>query len=199
MALDFHALLKAERAKARAKPVVEPSGTAPPSGPTTATPVAESPALQYRLPPTASRAQLSAAHRVHAAPPAVWHMAEWLSAGEEAELLRCAELSPPQRWTQLRGRRLQNLGGQPRPPPEGFAPEPLPDWVGAVCDALVRAGVFPPDAPPNHVLLNEYRAGEGIAPHRDGPLYAPRVAIVSLGAACTFDFVSDDAARKLRA
>ena len=46
MALDFHALLKAERAKARAKPVVEPSGTAPPSGPTTATPVAESPALQ---------------------------------------------------------------------------------------------------------------------------------------------------------
>ena len=199
MALDFHALLKAERAKARAKPVVEPSGTAPPSGPTTATPVAESPALQYRLPLTASRAQLSAAHRVHGAPPAVWHMAEWLSAGEEAELLRCAELSPPQRWTQLRGRRLQNLGGQPRPPPEGFAPEPLPGWVGAVCDALVRAGVFPPDAPPNHVLLNEYRAGEGIAPHRDGPLYAPRVAIVSLGAACTFDFVSDDAARKLRA
>ena len=156
MALDFHALLKAERAKARAKPVVEPSGTAPPSGPTTATPVAESPALQYRLPLTASRAQLSAAHRVHGAPPAVWHMAEWLSAGEEAELLRCAELSPPQRWTQLRGRRLQNLGGQPRPPPEGFAPEPLPGWVGAVCDALVRAGVFPPDAPPNHVLLNEY-------------------------------------------
>ena len=150
MALDFRALLKAERAKSRAKPE-EQSGTAPPRGPTTAAPVAESPALQFRLPQTDSRSQLSAAHRVHAAPPAVWHMAEWVSAGEEAALLRCADLSPQQRWTQLRGRRLQNLGGQPRPPPEGFVPEPLPGWVGAVCDALVRAGVFPPDAPPNHV------------------------------------------------
>ena len=150
MALDFRALLKAERAKTRAKPA-EQSGTAPPGGPTTDAPVAESPALQFRLPQTDSRPQLSAAHRVHAAPPAIWHMAEWVSAGEEAALLRCADLSPPHRWTQLRGRRLQNLGGQPRPPPEGFAPEPLPGWVGAVCDALVRAGVFPPDAPPNHV------------------------------------------------
>lgn len=151
MALDFRALLKAERAKSRGKPV-EQSGTAPAAGPTTtAAPVTESPALQFRLPQNDSRPQLSAAHRVHAAPPAVWHMAEWVSAGEEAALLRCADMSPPQRWTQLRGRRLQNLGGQPRPPPEGFAPELLPGWVSAVCDALVRAGVFPPDAPPNHV------------------------------------------------
>jgi hypothetical protein len=151
MALDFRALLKAERAKSRGKPVGQ-SGTAPAAGPTTtAAPVTESPALQFRLPQNDSRPQLSAAHRVHAAPPTVWHMAEWVSAGEEAALLRCADMSPPQRWTQLRGRRLQNLGGQPRPPPEGFAPELLPGWVGAVCDALVRAGVFPPDAPPNHV------------------------------------------------
>ena len=48
-------------------------------------------------------------------------------------------------------------------------------------------------------LRARHRAIAGIAAHRDGPLYAPRVAIVSLGAACTFDFVSDDAARKLRA
>ena len=104
-----------------------------------------------------------------------------------------------ERWTQLRGRRLQNLGGLPRPLPEGFASEPLPDWVGAVCDALVCSGVFPPDEPPNHVLLNEYQPGEGIDAHRDGPLYAPRVAIVSLGSACSFDFVTNDVARDVRA
>ena len=87
----------------------------------------------------------------------------------------------------------------PRPLPEGFAPELLPGWVGAVCDALVRSGVFPPDAPPNHVLLNEYQPEQGIDAHRDGPLYAPRVAIVSLGSACSFDFVTDDVARDVRA
>lgn len=33
----------------------------------------------------------------------------------------------------------------------------------------------------NHVLVNEYRPGEGIMSHQDGPLYAPAVAILSLG------------------
>ena len=160
MALDFRALLKAERAKTRGKPV-EQGGTAPPGRPAAA-PVTKSPALQFRFAQTDSRPQLAAAHRVLAAPPTVWHMDEWMSEGEEAALLRCADESPPQRWTQLRGRRLQNLGGQPRPPPEGFAPEALPGWVRAVCDALVHAGVFPPDAPPNHVLLNEYQPGQGL-------------------------------------
>ena len=108
-----------------------------------------------RLPLTVSRPQLSAAH--------------WVTADEEAALIRCTHFSPPQCWTQLRGR---SLGGLPRPLPEGFAPEPLPGWVGTVCDALVRSGVFPPDAPPNHVLLNEYQPGQGIDAHRDGPLCA---------------------------
>lgn len=192
MALDFAAMLKAERVKTRGNPAVQ-SGAAP------LLPSAENSSLQFCLPQTDSRPQLSAAHRVQAAPPAVWHMADWVTADEEAALMRCTSCSPPQRWTQLRGRRLQNLGGLPRPLPEGFASEPLPGWVGAVCDALVRSGVFPPDEPPNHVLLNEYQPGEGIDAHRDGPLYAPRVAIVSLGSACSFDFVTNDVARDVRA
>lgn len=41
----------------------------------------------------------------------------------------------------------------------------------------------------NHVLVNRYDADDGgIMPHTDGPLYAPRVCIVSLGASCRFDF-----------
>lgn len=46
------------------------------------------------------------------------------------------------------------------------------------------------DAPhgvPNHVLVNEYRPGEGIMPHEDGPAYYPMVATVSLGAPIVLD------------
>ena len=52
----------------------------------------------------------------------------------------------------------------------------------------------------NHVLVNEYRAGEGIMPHQDGPLYTPAVAIASLGCGATMRFtphrgVADDGSR----
>lgn len=50
------------------------------------------------------------------------------------------------------------------------------------------AGIFEPDAPPNHVLLNDYARGQGIAPHKDGPLYQDTVAIVSLGTPARLDF-----------
>jgi alkylated DNA repair protein alkB family protein 6 len=44
-------------------------------------------------------------------------------------------------------------------------------------------GIFhsTPHQQPNHVLINEYRRGEGIMPHEDGTAYAPVVATVSLG------------------
>lgn len=70
MALDFAAMLKAERMKTRVNPAAQ-SGATP------------------LLPHTDSRPQLSVAHRVKAAPPAVWHMADWVTADEEAALLRC--------------------------------------------------------------------------------------------------------------
>lgn len=44
-----------------------------------------------------------------------------------------------------------------------------------------------PHGAPNHVLVNEYRPGEGIMPHEDGPAYYPMVATVSLGAPIVLD------------
>ena len=67
----------------------------------------------------------------------------------------------------------------------------------ALCDAMVDCGVFEPSAPPNHVLINDYAPGEGIDAHRDGPLYAPNVAILSLGSHCSFEFVTDDLQRNI--
>jgi alkylated DNA repair dioxygenase AlkB len=44
-------------------------------------------------------------------------------------------------------------------------------------------GIFghTPHQQPNHVLINEYKPGEGIMPHEDGKAYASVVATVSLG------------------
>lgn len=108
-----------------------------------------------------------------------------------------AQCAVAARWTTLKGRRLQILGGSPVDCLGlGIDVEPLPRWAQCVCDELVRLGIFPPSKPPNHVLLNEYLPGQGIEAHRDGPLYEPRVAILSFGSHATFQFVHDDVEHK---
>lgn len=129
-----------------------------------------------------------------AAPPCVWRLDDFVSPEEEAALLEHASSSPAGQWTQLSGRRLQSLGGLPRPE-QAMLPVPMPSWAASVCDALVRAGVFPEDEPPNHILLNEYGAGQGLGAHMDGPLYAPRVAILSLASSAHLDFLAPGAPR----
>ena len=113
--------------------------------------------------------------------------------------MQTVDAQPAEAWVRLRGRRLIPLGGMPKPPPELMAPEELPSWAQAICDRLVAAGVFPPEAPPNHILINEYAPGQGVDAHKDGPLYAPHVAIISLGSQCAFEFVEDGVPRVLAA
>ena len=195
LAMDFAAMMKAERAKARGGAPAAPSAPQAASAIAASASSSSSPTDDYALPARADRPAFDAAQPLARAPPSVWHLPDWITPDEEASLTRCADGAPPERWTRLRGRRLQNLGGLPKPPPEGMHAEPLPPWVASVCDALVAAGVFDADAPPNHVLLNEYQPGQGIDAHRDGPLYAPRVAILSLCSHCAFEFLRNDAAR----
>lgn len=110
------------------------------------------------------------------------------------------------RWVNLRGRRLLNIGGAPGVRP--MVPEPIPKWVMEPFATRVSAlrfptadgggphrGLFHPDAPPNHVLINEYRNPEGfIMPHEDGPIYEPTVAIVSLQSALPLVFTRKQSA-----
>jgi alkylated DNA repair protein alkB family protein 6 len=66
--------------------------------------------------------------------------------------------------------------------------EPVPRFIHQIFGLLVETGIFPEAEPPNHVLINSYKCGQGIAPHQDGPLYEPLVAILSLDGPALLQF-----------
>uniref|UniRef100_A0A3Q3H2C3 AlkB homolog 6 n=1 Tax=Labrus bergylta TaxID=56723 RepID=A0A3Q3H2C3_9LABR len=119
------------------------------------------------------------------APPTVRYVPDFISEDEEAYLLQQVYKSPKTKWTQLSGRRLQNWGGLPHP--KGMLAEKLPDWLQAYCEKISSLGAFSGKTA-NHVLVNEYKQGEGIMPHEDGPLYHPTVTTISLGSHTLLDF-----------
>lgn len=119
------------------------------------------------------------------APPTVYYIPEFISAEEESHLLQQVYKSPKTKWTQLSGRRLQNWGGLPHP--KGMVAENIPDWLRSHCEKISSLGAFS-GRTANHVLVNEYKPGEGIMPHEDGPLYHPTVTTVSLGSHTLLDF-----------
>ena len=115
----------------------------------------------------------------------VFYVNNFMAESEEKKILNDVDLLP---WIQLRRRKLQNHGGSPHP--DGMFRERLPSFLQHICAALVEAGIFPSETPPNHVLVNSYARGQGIAPHRDGPLYAPCVAILTFDGPARLDFFS---------
>jgi len=66
--------------------------------------------------------------------------------------------------------------------------EEVPTFIKQMFGALVECDIFQDDESPNHVLINSYRSGQGIAPHQDGPLYKPLVAILSLNGPALLQF-----------
>uniref|UniRef100_A0A669DCV5 AlkB homolog 6 n=1 Tax=Oreochromis niloticus TaxID=8128 RepID=A0A669DCV5_ORENI len=106
---------------------------------------------------------------VSEAPPTAYYVPDFISEDEESYLLQQVYRSPKTKWTQLSGRRLQNWGGLPHP--KGMLGERLPDWLQTYCEKISSLGAFSGKTA-NHVLVNEYKPGEGIMPHEDGPLAA---------------------------
>mmetsp|Transcript_3282 Transcript_3282/g.6156 ORF Transcript_3282/g.6156 Transcript_3282/m.6156 type:complete len:171 (+) Transcript_3282:1379-1891(+) len=66
-------------------------------------------------------------------------------------------------------------------------PEAMPDWLVPILRRLYEETKLFPEVP-NHVLVNEYKQGEGILAHEDGPMYQPVVAIISLGTSAVIRF-----------
>jgi len=98
-------------------------------------------------------------------------------------MLQLVNQAPESAWVTLKTRRLQNWGGVVQ---EDMKREALPCWLEKLCGSLHASGLFA--ARPNHVLINEYRPGQGILPHTDGPRYFPRVATLSLGSSAVMEF-----------
>ncbi|ORY14883.1 hypothetical protein BCR34DRAFT_478673 [Clohesyomyces aquaticus] len=130
--------------------------------------------------------------RIQGLPPTMYYIPNFISAEEEASIL---SKIPSQRWVTLSHRRLQAhpstltnnntlLGAL------------LPSYlVKPVVERFNVFGVFKntPHKEPNHVLINEYKRGEGIMPHEDGAAYSPVVATVSLGAPICLEITSKPA------
>ncbi|KAL0994647.1 hypothetical protein UPYG_G00125310 [Umbra pygmaea] len=122
---------------------------------------------------------------VNDAPPTVYYIPDFITENEEEHLLQQVYKATKTKWTQLSNRRLQNWGGLPQP--KGMLGEKLPDWLQKYCERISALGAFEGKTA-NHVLVNEYKPGEGIMPHEDGPLYHPTVTTISLGSHTLLDF-----------
>lgn len=89
-------------------------------------------------------------------------------------------------WTQLRNRRLINYGGHPTA--KGMIAEVIPAHIQKCVDKVNDTeGIFN-EIKANHVLLNEYKRGEGIFSHFDGPLFYPTISTLSLGSHTVLEF-----------
>lgn len=162
--MDFAALYRAEKEKAKAA-----MAKANPQ-------VQESkPAVQFTL--------VDLGHGIR-------YAEEFLTAAEAETLTNAIDSVSASNWAVLTRRRLLNLGGIPHPC--GSWAEPLPGKItDLVCQRLQSSGLFGTMSP-NQILLNEYLDGEGIDPHKDGPLFEPIACIVSLGGDAVLNFYATE-------
>uniref|UniRef100_A0A0P4W1U2 Fe2OG dioxygenase domain-containing protein n=1 Tax=Scylla olivacea TaxID=85551 RepID=A0A0P4W1U2_SCYOL len=116
-------------------------------------------------------------YRVERAPPSAFYIPDFITVEEEQHLIHQVYAAPKPKWKELSHRRLQNWGGLPHP--RGMVAEHIPAWLQQHMDSIAELGAFG-DKRPNHVLVNEYLAGQGIMPHVDGPMFYPTITTISL-------------------
>jgi alkylated DNA repair protein alkB family protein 6 len=117
----------------------------------------------------------------------IYYVPDFITETEETLLLQhIFHKSNNSKWVKLKTRRLQNWGGTPEL--SGMVPEALPPWFDDLAMRLISSGVYSETTKPNHLLINLYEEAQGIMPHKDGPLYYPRVAIITLNGSARIDF-----------
>lgn len=116
--------------------------------------------------------------------PTVQYVPEWISTDQEEEFIRMADTTGA--WEAMSTRSTQEWGAGGRSLcGRGLVPEPLLPWLEPLAEKLHELKVFDGGLyPMNSVRINAYRPGQGIYPHCDGPVYYPKVAILSMGSSC---------------
>ncbi|CAJ2509872.1 Uu.00g057720.m01.CDS01 [Anthostomella pinea] len=135
--------------------------------------------------------------RIMGLPPAAYYISDFITSDEEQMILDRIASAPKPRWKQLTHRRLQTWPSDLVN--NKLIDAPLPAWLEEpIVSRLTSLRLGPasessnifghsPHLKPNHVLINEYPAGVGIMPHKDGAAYHPVVCTVSLGASICLD------------
>lgn len=90
-------------------------------------------------------------------PPTCFYIPNFISEAEEALLTHNINKISTVRWTQLKNRRLLNLGGVPTQ--KGMIAEEIPGFLQDCLDRINELNVFG-EARANHILLNEYKPGQ---------------------------------------
>jgi alkylated DNA repair dioxygenase AlkB len=120
--------------------------------------------------------------------PGLRYLREYISSAEERQLVAAIDREP---WNTKWQRRRQPYGG-------GYGTNddapPIPDWGRHLAERMLADGLTP--TPFDHLLVNEYVPGQGIASHRDYAPYGRTVASLSLLAPCVMDFRERSSGRK---
>ena len=120
--------------------------------------------------------------------PGLRYLPEYVTEADERAVAAAIDGSP---WNTEWKRRRQPYGG-------GYGKagnvSPIPDWGRRLADRLYADGVT--DTPFDQMLVNEYRPGQGIAPHRDYAPYGRTVVSLSLLSPCVMDFRHPPSGRK---
>jgi alkylated DNA repair dioxygenase AlkB len=122
--------------------------------------------------------------------PGLRYLPGYVSPAEERALVTAIDRLP---WNTEWRRRRQPYGA-------GYgtkiAAPPIPDWGRRLADRLYAEGVTP--EPFDHLLVNEYLPGQGIASHRDYAPFGRTVVSLSLLSACVMDFRHPPTGRRER-
>ncbi|KAL4911251.1 hypothetical protein BDW74DRAFT_6762 [Aspergillus multicolor] len=139
--------------------------------------------------------------RIQRLPGEAFYIPNFISCEEEERLLAKISSAPLPTWKHLAHRRLQTYP-HALTATNTLLAAPLPSWLTSTPPILARFAALSlfDDAPhrtPNHVLVNEYRPGQGIMPHEDGAAYAPLVATVSLRGVVVLDLYEKNQGQEL--
>ncbi|KAI9585280.1 alpha-ketoglutarate-dependent dioxygenase alkB homolog 6 [Glossina fuscipes] len=130
---------------------------------------------------------------VRKCPETAMYIPNFITSEEEQIILSHIERTPKPKWTQLLNRRLINYGGIPHV--NGMLAEEIPIWLQTYVEKINNLNIFETQKA-NHVLVNEYRPGQGIMPHTDGPLFFPTISTISLGSHTILEFSKRDVDEK---